>query len=217
MYLFFPCFDLLLISVHLQVESGTPIVLSASIRFGISPPQLLWLQSCSLGFSWNAGRQTSQARCSGINIRLWTTWAAIFVASPSTVSGSLFLTGCRDAGCCETPRASADSINPPACGQIFKGNKGKSYLSSLWFHTERWRVPVSFCDSSVHVSCFSIRQTHDTEISSLIKATTNKAGGLSGYFRISPHVLQSYWKSWNQRVKSKQLTDIKFQRGIFWR
>lgn len=33
-----------------------------------------------------------------------------------------------------------------------------SYLSFLWFHRERWRVLVSFCDSSVHVSCFSIRQ-----------------------------------------------------------
>lgn len=34
----------------------------------------------------------------------------------------------------------------------------RSYLSFLWFHRERWRVLVSFCDSSVHVSCFSIRQ-----------------------------------------------------------
>lgn len=34
----------------------------------------------------------------------------------------------------------------------------RSYLSFLWFHRERWRVLVSFGDSSVHVSCFSVRQ-----------------------------------------------------------
>lgn len=191
MYLFFHyfffCYDLLLISVHLQVESVTTDCGLSYHLLQDFPPyavqiRLPWLQSCSLVFSWNTdepGEMLQHEHPSLNNLRCY------FCGFPiDCLRKSLFnrLQRCR---LLQTPRASADSINPPACGEIFKGNKGKSYLSSLWFHTERWRVPVSFCDSSVHVSCFSIRQTHDTEISSLIKATTNKAVGLSSYFIIS--------------------------------
>lgn len=196
--LFIFCFDLLLILVHLQVESVTLIVVSASICFGIPPPTLL--RSATVAAELQPGFQLEHRQAdepgemlqhehpSLNNLRCY------FCGFPiDCLRKSLFnrLQRCR---MLQTPRASADSINPPACGEIFKGNKGKSYLSSLWFHTERWRVPVSFCDSSVHVSCFSIRQTHDTEISSLIKAATNKAVGLSGYFRISPHVFTKLLK-----------------------
>lgn len=86
-----------------------------------------------------------------------------------TLRKSLFY-GCRDADCCKLTEV-WEMRWTHLCGVSYLGKKRESYLSSLWFHTEHWRVPVSFCDSSVHVSCFSIRQRHDTEISSLINVT----------------------------------------------